>query len=88
METHKITQQSNPDIWAMLQPPEEPRLTYKQAAALHKDPQQAFEEAIAAGRLSTDPQAENYAGHYMYMGIANDGVRDAFKHSLTREYIS
>jgi hypothetical protein len=33
-----------------------------------KDSQQAFEEAIAAGRLSADPQHPRYAGHYMYMG--------------------
>ena len=50
--------------------------------------QDVFRLAIKTGRLSKDPKADNYAGHYMYMGIANDGVRDAFKHSLTRQYIA
>lgn len=62
-------------------------LTHEEAQALHKNPQEAFEQAITSGRLSRDPKATNYAGHYMYMGIACDGERDAFKHSLTREYI-
>ena len=60
-----------------------------------KDPQDAFNEAIAASRLSKDPHAENYAGHYMYMGPAIDVdlsqretvFRDSFKHIDTREYI-
>lgn len=51
-----------------------------------KDSVQAFEEAIASGRLSRNPNADNYAGHYMYMGPGKGG--DAFKHSLTREYIA
>ena len=52
-----------------------------------KDPSKAFEEAIEAGRLSTDPKAANFAGHYMYMGPTIDGQHDAFKHSLTRQYL-
>lgn len=51
------------------------------------DPQKAFEAAIAEGRLSADPKAPNYAGRFMYMGKTVDGKRDAFKHSLTREYL-
>lgn len=50
-----------------------------------KDAQQAFKEAIEAGRLSVNPQAENYAGDFMYMGTW-DG-KDAFKHRDTREYL-
>ena len=53
-----------------------------------RDPQEAFEAAIRAGRLSTDPRAPNYAGHYMYMGPRSDGRGDAFKHSLTRQYLA
>lgn len=50
-----------------------------------KDPKEAFEQAIADGRLSADPKAANYAGNYMYMGP--NGAKDAFKHTQTREYI-
>jgi hypothetical protein len=50
-----------------------------------KEPAQAFSEAIAAGRLSADRNAPNYAGQYMYMGTW--GGRDAFKHIDTREYL-
>lgn len=53
-----------------------------------KDPKEAFELAIKQGRLSRDPQAENYAGHYMYMGPTTNGKHDAFKHIETREYIA
>lgn len=52
-----------------------------------KDPQLAFEQAIASGRLSRDPQATNYAGNYMYMGPTTNGKHDAFKHIVTRQYI-
>lgn len=52
-----------------------------------KEPKEAFELAIKQGRLSRDPQAENYAGHYMYMGPTTDGKHDAFKHSLYRSYL-
>ena len=62
-------------------------MDHAEAATLRKDPQIAFEQAIASGRLSVDPDSPNYAGHYMYMGPTVDGLRDAFKHSLTREYI-
>ena len=50
-----------------------------------KDAQQAFREAIAAGRLSDDQKALNYAGHYMYMGTYS-GL-DQFKHINTRQYL-
>lgn len=45
----------------------------------------AFEFAIDTGRLSNDKAADNYAGHYMYMGTYN-GL-DKFKNTITREYI-
>lgn len=45
----------------------------------------AFDFAIDTGRLSADPAAPNYAGHYMYMGKGKNGA--CFKHRLTREYI-
>ena len=53
----------------------------------YRNPKDAFEEAIASGRLSRNPKAINYAGHYMYMGPRADGKGDAFKHSLTRKYL-
>lgn len=52
-----------------------------------KDPQVAFEQAINEGRLSRNPSADNFAGHYMYMGPTVDGKHDAFKHIITRQYI-
>lgn len=55
--------------------------TYKE------NPQEAFEAAIKAGRLSADPQAVNYAGAYMYMGTTSWG-KDKFKHRDTREYLA
>jgi hypothetical protein len=48
----------------------------------------AFELALASGRLSHDRSAPNWVGHYMYMGLARDGRTDAFKHSLTRQYLA
>ena len=47
--------------------------------------QAAFETAIAAGRLSSLPGTENYAGLFMYMGD-KDGVA-LFKNINTRVYI-
>lgn len=49
------------------------------------DSDKAFEAAIESGRLSRDKEANNYAGHYMYMGTVKN--RDLFKHSCTRNYI-
>ena len=46
---------------------------------------QAFDRAIASGRLSTDITEDNYAGDYMYMQT-QDGV-DQFKNRLTRVYL-
>lgn len=49
------------------------------------DAQKAFQKAIADGRLSADTKAENFAGHYMYMGNYNG--KDQFKHYDTRQYL-
>ena len=46
---------------------------------------QAFDRAIASGRLSTDATDDNFAGDYMYMQT-QDGV-DQFKNRLTRVYL-
>ncbi len=54
---------------------------------VHNTPAAAFAAAIATGRLSTDRNAQNWCGHYMYMGPSADGLRDAFKHIDTRQYI-
>ena len=53
-----------------------------------RDPQEAFADAIKSGRLSADPKAENYAGHYMYMHTETTVRGDLFKHTLTRRYLS
>ena len=52
----------------------------------YKNPQKAFEQAIEQGRLSKNPDAENYAGKYMYMGKSANGQYDAFKNINTRQY--
>ena len=61
------------------------RLLKSDVVPAFKNSQQAFEEAIASGRLSADPVAGNFAGNYLYMGTW-DG-KDAFKHVETREYL-
>ena len=50
-----------------------------------RDSNTAFDEAIAAGRLSASPDSDLYAGRYMYMGTV-DGS-DQFKHIHTRQYL-
>jgi hypothetical protein len=53
-------------------------------------PDFAFKIAIENGLLSDDPNAENYAGLYMYMGIENHGTdRELilFKNINTRQYL-
>ena len=51
-----------------------------------RDAQEAFEQAIAEGRMSTDHESCQYAGDYMYMGTKY-GV-DLFKNINTREYLA
>ena len=48
----------------------------------------AFERALASGRLSHDETAGNFVDNYMYMGPSANGKDDAFKNSITRQYIS
>lgn len=50
-----------------------------------RNSQEAFEQAIKAGRLSVDSEADNYAGNFMYMGTDESG-RDLFKNIETRCY--
>lgn len=50
-----------------------------------QETQSAFERALASGRLSHDPSAPNFVGHFMFMGPRADGMGDAFKHSTTRQ---
>lgn len=47
----------------------------------------AFDAAIESGRLSADPEAENFVGSFMYMGVNKDG-KPLFKHTLTRKYLN
>ena len=50
-----------------------------------RDSMTAFDEAIAAGRLSGEESADNFAGNYMYMGSVKG--TDQFKHIATRRYL-
>lgn len=50
-----------------------------------KNPDDAFEDAISAGRLSRVASEYLFAGNWMYMGTW-DGI-DAFKNINTREYL-
>ncbi len=53
-------------------------------------PDFAFKIAIENGLLSDDPNAHNYAGLYMYMGIENHGTDNellTFKNINTRHYL-
>ena len=56
--------------------------TMTSKAAFHKASEIAFDKAIEAGRLSTNPDDVNYAGHFMHMGGG------AFKHIFTRKYLT
>ena len=55
-----------------------------------RNSEDAFEAAIAACVLSTDPRADNYAGNFMYMfskpagNEGGDEFIDEFKHIDTR----
>ena len=53
----------------------------------YNDPTEAFNRAIAQGRLSESTMSDRYAGDFMYMGTDSAG-RDLFKHIDTREYIA
>jgi len=51
----------------------------------NKCPQQAFEQAVTSGRLTTNPSDDNFAGLYMYMHTDSNG-KDIFKNINTRKY--
>lgn len=51
----------------------------------YTSPERAFKRAIREGRLSDSPDAQNFAGFYMYMGD-KDGI-SLFKHITRREYL-
>jgi len=63
----------------------------------HKNSQEAFEQAIERGSLSTQESWENFAGNYMYMYSESlspkkeettrfGTIRDWFKNINTRHY--
>ena len=54
---------------------------------IQKDSDAVFDAAIRAGVLSTDPEEERFAGHYMYMHHDGDGAA-WFKHRETRVYVT
>ena len=63
------------------------------AGIVFEDSSTCFEAAIRQGRLSESPAAENYAGHFMYMGTQTASLRPPrqqkalFKNIATREYL-
>ena len=62
------------------------RTTIKTPHGSIRDPEQAFEQAIHAGRLSVEPDSPRYAGRWMYMHHDHDGAAH-FKNINTREYL-
>ena len=46
------------------------------------DSVKAFDDAIEAGYLSTDPNTRRFAGNFMYMETVNG--KNNFKHIVTR----
>ena len=57
------------------------------ALVVERDADAAFAAAIRAGLLSAAPDADNWAGHYLYMFHGGDG-RARFKHRDTRAYVT
>ena len=52
---------------------------------VHPEPERVFEDAIARGFLSADPDSAIWAGLYMYLFHDAEG-RAHFKHRDTRRY--
>ena len=52
---------------------------------VYRDSKDVFKEAIESGVLSDNPNADNFAGKYMYMGTY--GTKDQFKNIVTRKYL-
>jgi hypothetical protein len=89
LDNHKLTREIITDladslesVIADVEKDDKPNLTSSHAALARL----AFERAIEEGRLNGDEHAEKYAGNYMYMGKDKHG-NDAFKNSLTRQYL-
>ena len=61
--------------------PVPPEITVEQDAGA------VFRAAIAAGVLSAEPGARNWAGHYFYMFHDRDGAA-WFKHRLSRTHVT
>lgn len=59
---------------------------------IKKSADQAFDDAIASGRLSLNEDDDNYVGHYMWMGktASRPGYTgyDTFKHRIYRNYLA
>ena len=54
---------------------------------VRSEPQEVFERAIRAGRLSHDAKSPIFAGQFMYIGSTMGTHRDLFKHIETRLYL-
>ncbi len=77
METNNTSNLNKSDVFGRLE-----------EARNHCEGTDAFDRAIAQGRLSDNPQDNNYAGNYMYMGREQKGDigKDLFKNINTRQY--
>ena len=51
------------------------------------DSVKAFDDAIAAGHISTNQNSARFAGNYMYMHTDTASGADSFKHIITRQYL-
>ncbi len=54
---------------------------------VHSEPQEVFERAIRAGRLSHDAKSPIFAGQFMYIGSTMGTHRDLFKHIDSKLYL-
>jgi len=57
----------------------------KEYLEAQEETQRVFEDAIKNKILSENPQDDNYARNYMYMGAFKG--KAAFKHIITRQYL-
>ena len=70
-----------------MQPHRDRRPPMMPGITVEEDAGAVFRAAIAAGVLSAEPGARNWAGHYFYMFHDRDGAA-WFKHRLSRTHVT
>ena len=70
-----------------MQPHRDRRRSAPPGITVEEDAGAVFHAAIAAGVLSAEPGARNWAGHYFYMFHDRDGAA-WFKHRLSRTHVT